>query len=488
MTGPFRRQFWMAFTSEKQRDDWKAAIVRVRSAGRAADAKGTLDWWKENLGPEDEPVSWTSFVRALARSFLYNLDLSVEASLCFVLTSIRRAETRAMSLDQVGVGELVEFTYLFGEVNEALQNFDGVLHSLNVCSTEYAEQALSGAQVGTFVLYIAARATSETLPVFGLAFVKQVRKVHHVHIFRDPVSKRFYTSMDTPAFQRLDHLVADLIGTTQIFGRETQLKAAEVDQIIRMIKLGREDAQRAVEEGSKKPSRRVLERRGLSSTTIKAAKGKDSSLTHSAGSIKSGSKVTSSSASPPTSPRQLKGGGGGGGGPTVAAAVASTAPASSSTTSPATQLKKGLTSPPTLGRNATAPVFEDIERMLSDAQRNSQQQPRESLVNEYGPHGGGRPRISLLTDGDTDESVLRSMDEEIRVTHVRISDMRPHSNDSEALKSQDRTMQFFRKDSQTDKEVELLKEREELRKRALLGLRDQAQQWNKDWEEDSIFG
>jgi hypothetical protein len=56
--------------------------------------------------------------------------------------------------------------------------------------------------------------------------------VNHVYIYRDPISRRFYSANDAPSFTHLDHLVADVVGTTQIYARDTQLKLAEIEQVV----------------------------------------------------------------------------------------------------------------------------------------------------------------------------------------------------------------------------------------------------------------
>jgi hypothetical protein len=80
----------------------------------------------------------------------------------------------------------------------------------------YAEKMIVGASAGTFVLYLASRPTAESLAVLGLVFVNGRGKTVHKHIFRDPVSERFYTDIGDAAFQRLDALVACTVGVSEV--------------------------------------------------------------------------------------------------------------------------------------------------------------------------------------------------------------------------------------------------------------------------------
>lgn len=99
----------------------------------------------------------------------------------------------------------------------------------------YAEKMVMSAAPGTFVLYVASRPTVESLAVLGLVFVNARGKSVHKYVFRDPVSKRFFTDVNEAAFVRLDHLVATVIGLDETFARQTRLKLDELDRIKQMI-------------------------------------------------------------------------------------------------------------------------------------------------------------------------------------------------------------------------------------------------------------
>ena len=138
-------------------------------------------------------------------------------------------------MDVVTLASLVEFSYMFGSLVDALEKLDGVLMSLTACSMAQAETLVTGAPPGSFVLYVASRPTQESLAVLGLAYAGVRGRVAHRHLFRDPVSRRFYTDADEPAFQRLDLLVATVIGAEETFARQTRLKLDELERIKEMV-------------------------------------------------------------------------------------------------------------------------------------------------------------------------------------------------------------------------------------------------------------
>lgn len=422
--GPFRRMFLMACESEKERDEWRAALVRVRAAGRANDTRTTMQWWRDNVGDKVDRAEWALFVRALSRSLLWQLQLPVECALCFVLASVRRVDEPPLGLGTVSLASLLEFTALFGDLQEALPRFDGVLRSLNVCSADYATTALAAAPVGTFVLYVAARATAETLAVLGLAFVRRRGRIGHTHVFRDPVSKRWWANVDSASYAHLDHLVADLIGTVQVAGRETVLKLGELDQIREAIM-----AQRGGPEDLR-----------------------DSVMRSSAAS-------SSSNGQPRTSAGELSADG---------------------------MLRTSKGTP--LGRSTADVVFDDIERILEN-----------TLPDEAEPQQLSRISLLRLSDTETD---LRSLccsscsapsddvdsDGECPKCHaahrhrgsVVMVTAPPQPLDMAGSPFADRPLLFVRHDEVADAERELVLSREAARKRALLGLREQIESYERD--------
>jgi hypothetical protein len=237
VAAPFRRTFVLAFPDEAARDQFRQALVRVRTAGRAQDAQTTNAWWRSNISKTGEDrCAWGRFSAAMSRSLKVRLSLEAEAALCYALHALNRSDSKEQPpLDTVTLASLVEFSYLFGSLVEALAKLDGVLLSLTACSMLQAEGMVTGAPPGTFVLYVASRPTPESLAVLGLVFVSARGRLAHKHLFRDPVSRRFYTDMSEPAFERLDLLVATAIGAEQTFARQTRLKLDELERIKEMV-------------------------------------------------------------------------------------------------------------------------------------------------------------------------------------------------------------------------------------------------------------
>lgn len=237
VSAPFRRTFVLGFESEETRDTFRRVMEKIRLAGRANDAMWMNSWWRSHISKTGEDrVPWGRFAAALVRSLKVRLQLDVEATLCYLLNSLHRNDVREVpSLEVVTLASLVEFSYLFGSLVDALENFDGVLQALTACSLAYAQKMVVGAAPGTFVLYLASRPTSTSLAVLGLVFVNSRSKVQHKHIFRDPVSRRFFTDFGEPAFNRLDHTVACAIGCDDTFARQTRLKLDEMERIKAMI-------------------------------------------------------------------------------------------------------------------------------------------------------------------------------------------------------------------------------------------------------------
>jgi hypothetical protein len=234
---PFRRTFFLGFQDDAARDMFRAAADRLRVAGRAQDARGVNSWWRNNVSKKgDDRCEWGRFSAALSRSLKVHLSLEAEAAFCYVLHSLHRTDIKEIpSLETVTLASLVEFSFLFGSLVDGLEKLDGVFLALTACSMVYAEKMVMSANPGTFVLYVASRPTTEALAVLGLVFVNARGKPVHKHVFRDPVSKRFYTDINEPAFARLDHLVATAIGLDQTFARQTRLKLDEQERIKQMI-------------------------------------------------------------------------------------------------------------------------------------------------------------------------------------------------------------------------------------------------------------
>ncbi len=237
VAAPFRRTFVLGFGDDSTRDQFKAAVAKVRTAGRAADALATNAWWRNNISKTGEDrCAWGRFSGAVSRSLKVRLSLEAEAALCYLLRALHRNDTKETPpVDVVTLASLVEFAFLFGSLVEALEKLDGVLLSLTACSMLYAENMVASGKPGTFVLYVASRPTPESLAVLGLVFVNGRNKVVHKYVFRDPVSKRFYTDVKEPAYESLDHLVATMIGVEETFARQTRLKLDEMERIKTMV-------------------------------------------------------------------------------------------------------------------------------------------------------------------------------------------------------------------------------------------------------------
>ncbi len=237
VAAPFRRTFVLAFADDAAREQFRHALVRVRTAGRAQDAQGTNGWWRNNVSKTGEDrCAWGRFSAALSRSLKVRLSLEAEAALCYALHALNRSDQKELSpIETVTLASLVEFSYLFGSLVEALEKLDGVLMSLTACSMLQAETMVAGAPPGTFVLYVASRPTAESLAVLGLVFVTARGRVAHKYLFRDPVSRRFYTEASEPSFQRLDLLVATVIGVEETFARQTRLKLDDLERIKEMV-------------------------------------------------------------------------------------------------------------------------------------------------------------------------------------------------------------------------------------------------------------
>ena len=267
VSAPFRRTFYLGFESDETRDTFKRVMINVRASGRAQDSMWMNSWWRTHISKTGEDrVMWGRFSAALSRSLKVRLQLDLEATLCYTLQALRRTDSaEATLLEEVTLASLVEFSHLFGSLVDALESFDGVLQALTACSPAQAQKMLSGAQPGTFVLYLASRPTADSLAVLGLCFISARSKPQHKHIFRDPVSMRFYSDLGEPAFLRLDHMVACAIGIDETFARQTRLKLDEMERIKAMICAQQKDflgsgaIEPNVKDGnSPPPERRVL--------------------------------------------------------------------------------------------------------------------------------------------------------------------------------------------------------------------------------------
>lgn len=205
--------------------------------GRAHDSRGVNSWWRNNVSKKGEDrCEWGRFSAALSRSLKVRLSLEAEAALCYVLHALHRAEVKdTPPLEVVTLSSLTEFSFLFGSLVEGLERLGGVFMSITACSMVYAEKMVLSADPGTFVLYVASRPTIESLAVLGLVFVNARGKAVHKHVFRDPVSRRFFCDVSEAAFERLDALVAASVGLDHTFARQTRLKIDELERIKLMI-------------------------------------------------------------------------------------------------------------------------------------------------------------------------------------------------------------------------------------------------------------
>lgn len=229
---PFRRTYELGFADDNARDQFKKAILRVRSKGRSVDGEEMLEWWRTNISREEFSCSWGQFSHALSTSFLVNLEKSTEAALRYVLWALNRTDQEEQNvLDCVSLSSLLEFSYLFGGLAEGLDKLDGVLLTLCLCTAQYAEKILTDAPQGTFCLYVVSRPTAESLAVFGVAFVNVKNRVFHKKLFRDPVCKKFFVDSKDPCFDRMDYLIVNTIGLGSIFARQTRAKFDEINRI-----------------------------------------------------------------------------------------------------------------------------------------------------------------------------------------------------------------------------------------------------------------
>ena len=178
-----------------------------------------------------------------------------------MLMAINRSDVveENQDLSRITLTNLLEFSYLFGSLAEGLVKFDGVLLTLCVCSAEYAEKMLTTAGPGTFCLYVMTPPTAETLTVFGVAFMNTKNKVVHKRLFREPVCKKFFCDPGEPCFEKLDSLVASAVGTPSIFARQTRAKMEDMVRVRKAVQKSKEEYRRELLSKQRKEASQLRE-------------------------------------------------------------------------------------------------------------------------------------------------------------------------------------------------------------------------------------